>query len=172
MNLNTLQLSLKSQINSAVRSNGLTVAQSRELIHAELDNLLARAEILEVIPFPDAVVGVSNAEMAEYIDRYQVMMEHWLSKSTDIFHMVETLEKLRFDEADTEIKLITKLADLGGTIDVETRGTFGELASAFHGDREGKFARSIKNVKTDVEYAAKVKAEQEQQPTTGMATAR
>lgn len=172
MNLNTLQVALKSQINAAIRGSEMTVAETREVLNAELENLLHRAEILEVIPFPTEVVGVSHQEMVEYIDRYQAMMEHWLSKTSDIFLLVETLEKLRFDEVKSEISLVTKLTDLAGTIDYETRGQWGEITAAFHGDKVGKWARSIRNVKTDVAYAAELAKQQAAQPTTGMATAR
>lgn len=172
MNLNTLQVALKSQINAAIRGSEMTVAETREVLNAELENLLHRAEILEVIPFPTEVVGVSHQEMEEYIDRYQAMMEHWLAKTSDIFLLVETLEKLRFDEAKSEISLVTKLTDLAGTIDYETRGPWGELAAVFYGDNVGIWARSIRNVKTDVAHAAELANQQATQATTGMATAR
>lgn len=172
MNLNTLQVALKNQINVAVRGNAMSIADTREVLNAELESLLHRAEILEVVPFPNEVVGVSHQEMSEYIDRYQAMMEHWLTKTSDIFLLVETLEKLRFDEVKSEISLVTKLTDLAGTIDYETRGQWGELAAAFHGDKVGKWARSIRNVKSDVAHAAELAKHQAAQPTTGMATAR
>ena len=172
MNLNTLQLALKTQINVAVRCNEMSIADTREVLNAELENLLQRAEILEIIPFADTVTGVSAQEMVEYIDRYQTMMEHWLSKSNDIFDIVESLEKLRFDEVKSEISLVTKLTDLANTVDLETRGQWGELTSAFYGDKLGKFARSIRNVKMDIAHANEVAKQQTAQPTTGMATAR
>lgn len=172
MNLNTLQIALKNQINVAVRSNEMTIAETREVLNAELENLLHRAEILETVPFPEEVVGVSRQEMVEYVDRYQTMMEHWLNKSNDIFKLVDTLEKLRFDEVKSEISLVTKLTDLASTVDYETRGQWGEIAAAFHGDKHGKFTRSIRNVKMDVAHATEVAAQQAAQPTTGMATAR
>lgn len=172
MNLNTLQVALKSQINAAIRGSEMTVAETREVLNAELENLLHRAEILEVIPFPTEVVGVSHQEMEEYILLHQAMMEHWLAKTSDIFLLVETLERLRFDEAKSEISLVTKLADLAGTIDYETRGQWGEITAAFYGDKVGKWERSIRNVKTDVAHAAELANQQATQATTGMTAAR
>lgn len=172
MNLNTLQVALKNQINIAVKGSEMTVAETREVIMAELSNLLHRAEILEVIPFPTEVVGVSPAEMNEYIDRYQTMMEHWLTKAPNIFDIVNALERLRFDEVKTEISLVTKLTDLASTVDENTRGQWGEITAAFHGDKAGKYVRSIRNVKTDVAYAEKLAEEQAKQPSDGLALAR
>ena len=39
MNLNTLQVALKTQINTAVRGNEMSIADTREVLNAELDNL-------------------------------------------------------------------------------------------------------------------------------------
>lgn len=130
MNLNNLRLGIKSQINTAIKS-GLDVAGASEILEAELQTLLKRAQILEVVPFPEEIAGISESEMEQYISIYQAMMEHWYKRAPDLFQLVIEVEELRFEEVISKAGLVTRLLDLAETVQTNTRTQWDEIKNLF-----------------------------------------
>lgn len=130
MNLNNLRVGIKSQINTAVKA-GLDVDGAKEILGAELESLLKRAKVLEVVPFPNAVPDVTEEQLAAYTDIYQSMMSAWYNRSPDIFTLVAEIEELRFDEVKSKAGLLTRLTDLAETVQLNTRTHWGEMKAMF-----------------------------------------
>lgn len=129
MNLNNLRADLKNQINHAVRS-GLTVEGTTEILGSELSALLKRLEIMERVPFPTIIDGVTPKEMEQYISLYQEMVERWYEKTADVFQIVNELEQLRFEEVASRTALVTRLLDLATTVHTHTRSAWREFMAA------------------------------------------
>jgi len=130
MNLNNLRHGIKSQINTAIKS-GLDVDGATEILNAELQTLLKRAQILEVVPFPEEIAGISKSEMEQYIAIYQAMMEHWYKRAPDLFQLVVEVEELRFEEVISKAGLMTRLLDLAETVQTNTRTHWDEIKNLF-----------------------------------------
>lgn len=130
MNLNNLRHGIKTQINTAVKA-GLDVDGATEILGAELETLLKRAKVLEVVPFPKVVPGVTDEQLALYIDIYQDMMESWYKRTPDIFTLVSEIEELRFEEVQSKAGLLTRLTDLAETVQFNTRTHWGEMKAMF-----------------------------------------
>lgn len=130
MNLNNLRLGIKSQINTAIKS-GLDVDGASEILNAELQTLLKRAQILEVLPFPEEIAGISKSEMEQYISVYEAMMGHWYKRAPDLFQLVIEVEELRFDEVISKAGLVTRLLDLAETVQTNTRTQWDEIKNLF-----------------------------------------
>lgn len=126
MNLNNLRADLKNQINHAVRS-GLTVEGTTEILGSELSALLKRLEIMERVPFPTIIDGITPKEMEQYISLYQEMVERWYEKTADVFQIVNELEQLRFEEVASRTALVTRLLDLATTVHTHTRSAWREF---------------------------------------------
>lgn len=130
MNLNNLRLGIKSQINTAIKA-GLDVDGASEILNAELQTLLKRAQILEVVPFPEEIAGISEGEMEQYITTYQAMMGEWYKRAPDLFQLVIEVEELRFEEVISKAGLVTRLLDLAETVQTNTRTQWDEIKNLF-----------------------------------------
>lgn len=130
MNLNNLRLGIKSQINTAIKA-GLDVDGASEILNAELQTLLKRAQILEVVPFPEEIAGISESEMEQYITTYQAMMGEWYKRAPDLFQLVIEVEELRFEEVISKAGLVTRLLDLAETVQTNTRTQWDEIKNLF-----------------------------------------